>query len=80
MREYNLQHSLKSFLISLYYSNKILPQLIIIVEYNNVIRVIEETKINLMTWWSINVVDIFIQEMLADFTSFLIKTFREGYK
>ena len=26
-----------------------------------------------MTWWSINRVDIFIQEMLADFTSFLIK-------
>ena len=26
-----------------------------------------------MTWWSINQVDIFIQEMLADFTSFLIK-------
>ena len=32
-----------------------------------------------MTWWSINIVDIFIEEMLADFTSFLIKTFSEGY-
>ena len=52
MREYNLQHSFKSFLTSLYYSNKILPQLIITAEYNNVIRVIEEAKINLMTWWS----------------------------
>ena len=30
------------------------------------------SRINLMTWWSINIVDIFIQEMLADFTSFLI--------
>ena len=49
-------------------------------EYNNVIRVTEETKINLMTWLSINVVDIYIQEMLAYFTSFLIKTFSEGYK
>ena len=36
-------------------------------------RVTEETNINLMTWWSINIVDIFIQEMLADFSSFLIK-------
>ena len=69
-----------SFLTSLYYSNKILPQLIITAEYNNVIRVTEEAKINLMTWWSINIVDIFIQEMLVDFTSFLIKTFSEGYK
>ena len=60
MREYSLQHSLKSFLASLYYSNKILPQLIITAEYNNVIRVIEEAKINLMTWWSINIVDIYI--------------------
>ena len=41
--------------------------------YNNVIRVTEKTKINLMTWWNINVVDIFIQKMLADFISFLIK-------
>ena len=49
MREYNLQHSLKSFLASLYYNNKILPQLIITVEYNNVIRVIGEAMINLMT-------------------------------
>ena len=73
MREYSLQHPLKSFLTSLYYSNKILLQLIITAEYNNVIRVIEEAKINLMTWWSINIVDFFIQEMLADFTSFLIK-------
>ena len=57
-----------------------LPQLIITAEYNNVIRVTEETKINLMTWWSINIVDIYIREMLADFISFLIKTFSEGYK
>ena len=33
-----------------------------------------------MIWWSINIVDIYIQEMLTDFTSFLRKTFREGYK
>ena len=26
-----------------------------------------------MTWWSINIVDILIQEILVDFTSFLIK-------
>ena len=52
----------------------------IIEEYNNIIRVTEEAKINLMTWWSINVVDIYIQEMLADFTSFLIKIFSKGYK
>ena len=57
-----------------------LPQLIITAEYNNVIRVIEEAKIHLMTWWSINIVDIYIQEMLADFTSFLIKTFNKDYK
>ena len=50
-----------------------LPQLIITTEYNNVIRVTEEANIHLMTWWSINIVDIYIQEMLADFTSFLIK-------
>ena len=50
-----------------------LPQLIITVEYNNVIRVIEEAKINLTIWWSINIVNIYIQEMLADFTSFPIK-------
>ena len=49
-------------------------------EYNNVIRVTEKTKINLMIWWSINIVNIYIQELLADFTSFLIKTFSEGYK
>jgi len=48
--------------------------------FNKVIGVIEETRINLMTWWSINIVNIFIQEMLADFISFLIKTFSEGYK
>ena len=54
--------------------------MIITTEYNNVIRATEETKINLMTCWSINKVDIFIQEMLADFISFLIKTFSEGYK
>ena len=47
--------------------------MIITVEYNNVIRVTGEVKINLMTWWSINIVDIYIQEMLADFTYFLIK-------
>ena len=35
----------------------------------------EEAKINLMTWCSINIVDIYIQELLADFTSFLIKPF-----
>ena len=52
--------------------------MIITTEYNNVIRVTKEAKINLMTWWSINVVYIYIQEMLADFTSFLIKTFSEG--
>ena len=45
MGEYNLQHSLKSFLASLYYSNKILRQLIITVEYNNVIRVTEEARL-----------------------------------
>ena len=28
-----------------------------------------------MTWWSINIADIYIQEMLTDFTSFLIKHF-----
>ena len=28
-----------------------------------------------MTWWSINIADIYIQEMLTDFTSFLKKTF-----
>ena len=39
---------------------RILPQLIIIAEYNNIIRISEEAKINLMTWWSINMVDIFI--------------------
>ena len=44
-------------------------------KYNNVITVTEETKINLMTWWSINIADIYIQEMLTDFTSFLIKRF-----
>ena len=65
---------------SLYYSSRILPPLIITAKYNNVIMVTEEAKINLMTWWNINVVDIYIQEMLADFTSFLIKTFSEGYK
>ena len=54
--------------------------MIITAEYNNVIRVIEEIKINLMTWWSINIVDNYIQELLVDFTSFLIKTFSEGYK
>ena len=54
--------------------------MIITVEYNNVIRVIEEAKINLTIWWSINIVNIYIQEMLADFTSFLIKTFSKGYK
>ena len=43
------------------------------------IRVIAETKINLKTWGSINIVDISIQDMLADFISFLIKTFSEGY-
>ena len=37
-------------------------------------------RLILMTWWNINIVDIFIQEMLEDFTSFLIKTFSEGYK
>ena len=57
-----------------------LSQLITTAKYNSVIRVTEEAKINLMTWWSINIVDIFIQEMLVDFTSFLIKTFSEGYK
>jgi len=46
----------------------------------HMIRVTAETKINLMTWWSINIVDISIQDMLADFISFLIKTFSEGYK
>ena len=71
MREYNLQHYLKSFLASLYYSNKILRQLIITVEYNNVIRVTEEAKINLTKWWSINIVDIYIREMLADLHLFL---------
>ena len=70
---------LKPFLTSLYYSNRILPQLIIIAKYNNVIRVTEEIKINLMIWWSINIVNIYIQELLADFTYFLIKTFSEGY-
>ena len=54
--------------------------MIITVEYNDVIRVIKKSKINLMAWWSFNIVDIFIQEMLADFTYFLIKTFSEGYK
>ena len=54
--------------------------MIITAEYNNVIRVTEETKINLMTWWSINIVDNYIREMLADFTSFLIKNFSEGFK
>ena len=53
---------------------------IITAEYNNVMRVTEETNINLMTWWSINIVDIYIREMLADFTFFLIKTFSEGNK
>ena len=54
---------------------------IITAEYNNVMRVTEETNINLMTWWSINIVNIYIQELLAGFTSFfLIKTFSEGYK
>ena len=71
---------MKLFLTSLYYSSRILPQLIITAEYNIVIRVTEETKINLMTWWSINVVDIYVHEMLADFTSFLIKTFNKDYK
>ena len=71
---------LNHFFTSLYYRSRILPQLIITAEYNNVIRVTEEAKINLMTWWSINVVDIYIQAMLADFISFLIKTFSEGYK
>ena len=64
---------LNHFFTSLYYRSRILPQLIITAEYNNVIRAIEEAKINLMTWWSINVVDIYIQEMRADFISFLIK-------
>ena len=49
-------------------------------KYNNVIRVTEENMINFMTWWRTNVVDIFIQEMLTDFTSFLIETFSKGYK
>ena len=71
---------LKPFLTSLYYSIRILPQLIITAEYNNVIRVTEKTKINLMTWWSINIGDIYIQELLSDFTSFLIKTFSKCYK
>ena len=57
-----------------------LPQLIIIVANSIVIRVTEEAKIHLMTWWSINIVDIFIQEMLTDFTSFLIETFSKDYK
>ena len=71
-----LSHFLHHFIIVTEYY----PQLIITAEYNNVIRVTEEANINLMTWWSINIVDIFIQEMLADFTSFLIKTFSKGYK
>ena len=48
-----------------------LPQLIITAEYNNVIRVTEEAKIHLMTWWSINIVDTYIREMLADLHLFL---------
>ena len=48
MREYNLQHSLKSFQASLCYNNKLLPQLIITAEYNNVIKITEKAKINLM--------------------------------
>ena len=76
-KAYNI---LKPFLTSLCYSSRILPQLIMTAEYNNVIRVTEKAMINLMTWWSINIVDIFIPKMLADFTSFFIKTFSEGFK
>ena len=39
----------------------------------HMIRVTAETKINFLTWWSINIVSIYLQDMLADFTSFLIK-------
>ena len=49
-------------------------------EYNNVIRVTEKAKINLTTWWSINIVDIYIQDTLVDFYTFSYKTFSEGYK
>ena len=45
----------------------------LVVENKHMIRVTVETKINLMTWRSINIVDIYIQEMLAEFISFLIK-------
>ena len=44
-KAYNI---LKSFLTSLYYSTRILPQFIITVEYNNVIRVTEEA--GLLYW------------------------------
>ena len=36
---------MKSFLTSLYYSGRILPQLTITMEYNNVIRVTEEARL-----------------------------------
>ena len=38
------------------------------------IRVTGEIKINLMTLWRINIMAIYIQDMLADFISFLIKS------
>jgi len=50
-------------------------QVYLVVENKHMIIVTAETKINLVTWWSFNVVDISIQDMLADYTSFLIKTF-----
>jgi hypothetical protein len=39
-----------------------------------------EIQIYLMTWWSINMVNIYIQDMIADYTTFLHKTFSEVFK
>ena len=47
--------------------------MIIIAEYNNVIRVTEEAKINLMTWWSINIVDNLYTRAASKFYIFSYK-------
>ena len=70
---------LKQFTCNRFYTFQV-HKFYLAAENKHIIRVTAETKINLMTWRSINIVDIYIQEMLADFTSFLTKTISEGYK
>jgi hypothetical protein len=44
------------------------------------IRVVAKINIYLMTWLSINMVNIYIRDMIADYTTFLHKIFSEGVK